>query len=296
MPARHVGHGAEGTGFIAFLAAVPLTTRGREESNGAKRRDVWPLGPGRPWRRPGKRKGILMRTLEATRTASSPTILDVGELEEAGLRVAERRYESAQTIFVAGDPADRLYLLVKGVVQVRKEYGNYRRATVALLKDGGGFGEFDLSGKDRQGASAQAMTACRVASIRKGDLRLAMGRHPVLAVELLRVLSERLRHSEQTIGILLHREVAARLAALMPVLAERFGEHGEDGVGLTIPLTHGEVADMMACTREAVSKALGELRNEGFVELGQRMITITDRAGLREHAASLGISSPVRIG
>lgn len=238
-----------------------------------------------------------MRTLEETETvAASPALLDAGRLEEAGLRMAQRRYELAQTIFMAGDPAESLYLLVEGVVQICKDYGNYRRATVALLKDGGGFGEFGLFGKDRQSASARAMTDCRVASIRKGDLRLAMERHPGLAVEMFHVFSEKLRHSEQTMGILLHRGVAARLAFLMPVLAERFGEHDGDGVGLTIPLTHDEVAEMVACTREAVSKALGEFRSEGFVELGHRKITITDRAALREYAASVGTSSPVYIG
>lgn len=237
-----------------------------------------------------------MRTPGETGTIAPPSLLDVGRLEGAGLRVAERRYESAHTIFMAGDPAESLYLLVEGVVQICRDYGNHRRATVALLKDGGGFGEFDLFGKDRQGASAQALTDCRVASIRKGDLRLAMGRHPRLAVELFRVFSEKLRYSEQMIEMLLHRGVAARLASLLPVLAERFGEHGEDDVGPTIPLTHGEVAEMVACTREAVSKALGELRSWGFVELGHRRITITDRAGLREHASSLGASFPVHVG
>ncbi len=238
-----------------------------------------------------------MRTLEETKTAAaSPTPFEVGRLETAGLRVALRRYEPAQTIFMAGDPADSLYLVVEGTVQIFKDYGNYRRATVALLKDGGGFGEFDLFGKDRQSASAQAMSRCRVASIRKGELRLAMERHPELAAEMFHIFSEKLRHSEQTMAFLLHRGVAARLASLMPVLAERFGDNGADGVGLTIPLAHEELAEMVACTREAVSKALGELRSEGYVELGHRKITITDRDGLREHAASIGTSFPVQFG
>lgn len=238
-----------------------------------------------------------MRTLEKKRTtADSPTLFAFERLEGAGIRVAERRYESAQTIFMAGDPADSLYLLVEGMVRICKDYGNYRRATVALLKDGGGFGELDLFGKDRQGASAQAMTHCRVASIRKSDLRLAMGHHPGLAVELFHVFSEKLRRSEQTVGVLLHRQVAARLASLMPLLAEKFGERGEDGDGVTIPLAHCELAEMVACTREAVSKALGEFRSEGLLELRRREITITDRAGLRERAAGAGTSFPVHIG
>lgn len=238
-----------------------------------------------------------MRTLEDTNTATaSPTPFDVGRLERAGLRVALRRYEPAQTIFMAGDPSDSLYLLVEGTVQVCKDYGNYRRATVALLKDTGGFGEFDLFGKDRQGASAQAMTGCRVASIRKADLRLAMERHPELAVEMFHIFSEKLRHSEQTMAILLHRGVAARLASLMPVLAERFGERGGNSINRTIPLAHEELAEMVACTREAVSKALGELRSDGYIELGHRKITITDRDGLRKHAASIGTSFPANLG
>lgn len=238
-----------------------------------------------------------MRTLEDTNTATaSPTPFDVGRLERAGLRVALRRYEPAQTIFMEGDPSDSLYLLVEGTVQVCKDYGNYRRATVALLKDTGGFGEFDLFGKDRQSASAQAMTSCRVASIRKADLRLAMERHPELAVEMFHIFSEKLRHSEQTMAILLHRGVAARLASLMPVLAERFAERGGDSIGRTIPLAHEELAEMVACTREAVSKALGELRSDGYVELGHRKITITDRDGLRKHAASIGTTFPANFG
>ncbi len=62
-----------------------------------------------------------MRTLEETKTAAaSPTPFEVGRLETAGLRVALRRYEPAQTIFMAGDPADSLYLVVEGTVQVFK--------------------------------------------------------------------------------------------------------------------------------------------------------------------------------
>lgn len=226
-----------------------------------------------------------MRTTEETRSATdSPALLDVGRLEEAGLKVAKRRYEPGETIFLRGDPADRLYLLVEGMVRVCKVYGNYSQATIALLKDRGGFGEFDLFGRDQQSASAQAMTGCRVASIRKSELKLAMGRRPDLAVELFSVFSEKLRHSEQTMGVLLHREVSDRLISLLPLLEERFGNREAARDDLTIPLTHGELAETIACTREAVTKVLGEFRSEGFIELGQRKIKVKDRAALEERA------------
>lgn len=233
-----------------------------------------------------------MRTPERTRTIvkDAPSLFDVGRLQDAGLNVVQCRYEPGEIIFMTGDPADRLHLLVEGMVRVCKTYGNYSRATVALLKDSGGFGELELFGKDSQSATAQAMTGCRVTSIRKSDLRYAMERYPGLAVELFSLFSEKLRHSEQTTGMLLHREVSSRLASLMPVLEERFATHEIAGEELTIPLTHSELAEMIASTREAVSKVLSELKSQGFIELGKRKITIKDHAGLREYATGSGPS------
>lgn len=225
-------------------------------------------------------------------TASVPEVSlfsDVRTLEDSGLKVAERRYEPGDTIFVQGDPADRLYLLVEGMVRVCKPYGIFSQATIALLKDRGGFGEFDLFGKDLQSACAEALTGCRVASIRKADLRYAMERDPGLAVELFSLFSEKLRYSEQMMTVLLNREIVPRLSALLPGLSERFAEDvdstGPDAGVPVVPLSHSELAEMIASTREAVSKALGQLQSEGLLELGPRKITIKDRHSLQERTA-----------
>lgn len=232
----------------------------------------------------------LIRALEKTNPVNTvlPSLFDVEGLKESGLRVAERCYEPGRTIFLAGDPASSLYLLVEGTVRVYEEYGNYSQATVALLKDGGDFGELDLFGEHRQRASARTMTDCRIASVRKSDLRIAIKRHPVLAVDLFSLFSERIRNSEQTIEVLLQRRVVARLASLMPVLAERFGKPDQGDGKFTVPLTHDELAEMIVCTREAVSKALGELRSHGFIELGRREMKIMDVDGIKGYASGNG--------
>lgn len=222
---------------------------------------------------------------DAVATADVPKFFDVQKLEEADFRVAERDYGPKETIFMPGDPADRLYLLLGGMVRVCKAYGNYSQATTALLKDTGGFGEFDLFGGGSQTSSAQAMTGCRVASIRKIDLRFAMKHHPGLALELFCLFSERLRHSEQAIDNLLQRRVAARLITLLPRLAQRFDGQADGCPETVIPLTHGELAEMIASTREAVSKALKELSLEGLIELGKKNIRVKDRASLEARAA-----------
>lgn len=229
----------------------------------------------------------MARTRDNTASIPETSLFsDVRSLEESGLRAAERRYEPGDTVFMAGEPADRLYLLIEGMVRVCKPYGSYSQATIALLKDRGGFGEFDLFGKDQQSASAEALTGCRVASIRKSDLRYAMERDPGLAVELFSLFSEKLRYSEQMMTVLLNREIIPRLSALLPGLAERFADNtGEDAGESVIPLSHSELAEMIASTREAVSKALGQLQSEGLVELGPRRIRVKNLHSLQEYTS-----------
>jgi CRP-like cAMP-binding protein len=69
--------------------------------------------------------------------------LSLEDFEEAGARVAERHFEPTDLIFAPGDPGGQLYFLLEGTVRLYKIYGDYKEATVALLKDGGVFGELD---------------------------------------------------------------------------------------------------------------------------------------------------------
>jgi CRP/FNR family transcriptional regulator len=73
-----------------------------------------------------------------------------------------------------------------------------------------------------------------------------------------------------------------RLANLLPILARKFGERGEDGSGIIIDLrlTHQDLAAMVASTRESVTKVLNEMRNRGVVEIEGGRITLKDYAAL----------------
>jgi CRP-like cAMP-binding protein len=62
-------------------------------------------------------------------------------LEEAKVRIAERRYEAGETIYSRGEPDRYLYFLTKGVLKIYKSYGGHKEAIVTLLEEGNVFGE-----------------------------------------------------------------------------------------------------------------------------------------------------------
>ena len=196
------------------------------------------------------------------------------DFEGAGIRVAERRFAARDMIFAPGDPDDQLYFLLEGTVRLYKIYGEYKEATVALLKDGGVFGELSLEEGPWQTVFAEALTDARVIRVRKSILAEVVKRHPEFATKLFFSFSERLRQSEEVIDSLLEREVSARLATLLANLGNRFGETNGSGAVLNMRLTHQDLANMIFSTREAVSKVMSEFQREGVIETRNRRIVV----------------------
>jgi CRP/FNR family transcriptional regulator, global nitrogen regulator len=231
-------------------------------------------------------------------TTSAPDGFGLDDFESAGLRAVERRFAPKDTIFTPGDPDDQLYFLLSGTVRLYKIYGDFKEATTALLKDGGVFGKLNLVEGRWQDVFAEAVTEARVASIQKAALERVIKRDPEFALKLFSSLSERLRQSDEVIESLLHREVSTRLATLLLNLGERFGEDGQADVLIGVRLTHQELANMIASTREAVSKVMSEFQRAGVIESRSRRVAILDRDALAKRASGpsgLSVDGQVRL-
>ena len=170
-------------------------------------------------------------------------------------------------------------------MRLYKIYGDYKEATTALLRDGGVFGKLSLVEGRWQDVFAEAVTDVRVASVQKSTLTEVIKRRPDFAMKLFASFSERLRQSDEVIESLLHREVSARLATLLLNLGERFGEDNGVGKVLDVRLTHQDLANMIASTREAVSKVMSEFQREGSIEVQNRKIVLVNREALAERAS-----------
>jgi CRP/FNR family transcriptional regulator, global nitrogen regulator len=171
------------------------------------------------------------------------------------------------------------------VVRLHKHYGDYKKATTALLKDGGVFGKLSLVEGRCQDVFAEAMTEARVAGTQKIAIERAIKRRPEFALRLCSSFAERLRQSDEVLEILLHREVATRLAKLLLHLGEKFGEEDSAGVLLDVHLTQQDLANMIASTREAVAKVMSELQRDGVIEVRNRRIILLHRELLAGRAS-----------
>jgi CRP/FNR family cyclic AMP-dependent transcriptional regulator len=57
-----------------------------------------------------------------------------------------------------------------------------------------------------------------------------------------------------------------------------------EGARLPTPYTHAQLASMIGANREAITRALGALREQGVVEVRDRCVHITDSEALHRAA------------
>jgi CRP/FNR family cyclic AMP-dependent transcriptional regulator len=97
---------------------------------------------------------------------------------------------------------------------------------------------------------------------------------PVLAANIVRVMSTQIAERELAIAIALEPRVERRLLLKLRQLAERWGRVTPDGVRLDLRLTHQELANMVGAVRESVTIALGRLAEAGEIEVRNRTLII----------------------
>jgi CRP-like cAMP-binding protein len=98
-------------------------------------------------------------------------------------------------------PTDLCFLL-EGQVRVYKPYGAYKEATVALLGEGGIFGEPSLRPGGGHRDSADALTDCQVARVSKVALEGHVSRDPACALMLMAAFCKWARQCEQLVALL----------------------------------------------------------------------------------------------
>lgn len=200
----------------------------------------------------------------------------VSSLEQTGVPFAERKLGRGEAIYETGDPDTRLFFLLSGEIRIYKRYGRwgFKEATVALLEGHSVFGEPTLRTDGWHRDCAEAASVGRIASIPKEALARHIEHDPGCALALLFTYCAWAQRREAAIARLVPREVRGRLAHLLLEL--------DDGPRpARIRATHQRLAEMVACSREAVSKELGMLRREGILGEGSRgNIVVRDRRTL----------------
>lgn len=177
-------------------------------------------------------------------------------------------FEFERGLWRFSPPPDRAGLgavVLRGMLLVRVAAGP--RAHLELLGEGDVISPWVGVGEELAIPSvinATAVTGLRVALLdRRFALRTA--RWPEIHAALIHRLIVRARRLSLQAAINAISRVEERVELTLWELAGRFGRVTLDGIALELPITHSQLADVLAAQRPSVSTAIGRLQTHGRV-------------------------------
>ncbi len=208
-------------------------------------------------------------------------------LSEGALRELARSVRctslSAGEDFVVGpeEHSEQMLLLLSGQVQVCETDPSGRELTIMTLRHGVSIGATGLASRRTRELRVQALEPSLICHLHRRDLEMLVRKKPEVGLRLARLLGERLVSMEARWADLASKEVSARLASMLLLLVESEGVVTPEGYRISTRYTHQQLATMIGAKREAVTRALGRLREEGAVRLKNRYIYATDMEALK---------------
>ncbi len=193
-----------------------------------------------------------------------------------------RKFEPGDTIFMIDSAGDSMMAILDGSVRISVPSSDGKEVVLAILHAGEVFGEIALlDGKGRT-ADARAMTRCNIAVLDRRDVLAFFQRQPNAWPKLVEVLCERLRRTDEHLAEMALLEIPLRLAKALLRLLARDAHAG--GAAAQVALTQRELGNMVGASRESVNKCLNEWQRRGIVRIDDNIITIVDRALLKQLA------------
>ncbi len=206
--------------------------------------------------------------------------LPPGNIEALAGIARARTFKKGAVIFSEGEEGYGFYVLTRGSVKIYKLSPEGREQILHIFQQGEPFGEVPVFAGENYPAYAETMEACEAIFFPRADFLALVNRTPSLALNMLAILSRRLRNFSNLIEDLSLKEVPGRLAAYLI-----YSNQAKETLLVDIPVTKNQLASLLGTIPETLSRILAKMSREGYInQLSNRRISILDYQGLEKLA------------
>lgn len=133
--------------------------------------------------------------------AGFPLFQSMSEADlQAVARVLQvREYEPAEIVFERGDRGDAMFLIRRGQVRIFMTDADGNDVTFRTYGPQQIIGEFSLIDGQPRSASADAYDLAQLLILERGDFTALLRDHPLIGIEMMRALAERLRYGTRAL-------------------------------------------------------------------------------------------------
>lgn len=191
-------------------------------------------------------------------------------------------FPSNSYIYLPEEPAQDIFLINEGRVKIGTYSEDGKEITKAILGPGEVFGEMALIGQQQRRDFAYVMQDTKVCKLEKSDLSTMLKERNELQMFFMRIIGKRTLDLEQRLESLVFKSSKTRILEFIVQMVKAKGRAVGVEHEVKYMLTHKEIADLTATSRQTVNSVLNDLRNRNIITFNRRRMLVRDLAALEK--------------
>jgi CRP/FNR family cyclic AMP-dependent transcriptional regulator len=181
------------------------------------------------------------------------------ELEEIQQAIVVKTFDKDQTILWEEEPSDFFYIIYSGKVKVTQINESGKELLLSIQKRGNYFGEMSMIDGKSAATTIIAMENSKIGFFSRKDFVKYIMKNEQCLQQLLHLLCSRLRIVGTTLIMHSYSDAFSRIRAALNVFYIKFGLMDERGKIINLKLTHKDLANYAAMSRETASRIISSL-------------------------------------
>lgn len=190
------------------------------------------------------------------------------------------QYKKGDLIFKEGEKLNGVYCVRDGVSKLSKLSPNGKHQIVKIAKKGEILGQRSVVADEQTNLSATALNDTAMCFIPKQLIVDKINDNPEFTRNLLKVMAEDLRDSDNFIVNMSQNNVKQRIAESLLYLYTNFGT--DDEGFLSITLSREDLANIVGTATESCIRLISELKKEGYIITKGKKTKIEDVKALED--------------
>lgn len=194
---------------------------------------------------------------------------DNSELSNMAESIIVRSYKKNVIVFNENDESTSIYFVLSGSLKVYLDNENGKEVILNKISEGESFGELALFCDSPRTATVATITSSKLLIISKSAFVEFYTNNTKAAQNIIKILANGIRKITKDVE-------SFALGSVQERVLRALHDHAIDVGGRSVVnnLTHREIANLVASSRETVTRALRDLKKEGLIQLNEGSIEI----------------------
>lgn len=187
-----------------------------------------------------------------------------------------KQLKKSDYVYLPDEESDAIYFIIEGRVKIGSISEDGKEITKTILNRGEVFGELVLIGENKRRDYAIALEDTRICCINSAQMKNLIKDHSSLSMFFMKMMGSKVIEMENRLESLVFKDSRSRIVEYLTELVEKRGQRvGYEWVIRNF-ITHQEIANITATSRQTVTTVLNELRTAEIITFNRKRLLIRD--------------------